>query len=741
MNAPDFSQLDRRSFFKASALAGGGFVLGLYFRSAGEVFGVVANTTDNTARVFTPNAFIRITPDGVVTLVAKNPEVGQGVKTSLPMIIAEELEVGMNQVVIEQAGLNPQLGPQFAGGSTSIPMNFESLRRAGAVARTMLIEAAAQTWGVPANECYADSGAVIHRATKRRLGYGELATKAATLPVPDENSVRLKEPEEFKLLGSRVGGVDNPAIVTGQPLFGIDQKLPGMLYATFDKCPVFGGKITTANLERVQSLPGVRAAFQLEGGDLKGLLPGVAIVAESTWAAFSARRQLRVTWQEGNVEGRDSDSYAEAATALAKTPGKVLRNDGDVGATLARCAHRVEAAYAYPYISHATLEPQNCTAWFKDGIIEIWAPTQNPGSGQNLVARSLNLPKDKIKVHVTRIGGGFGRRLDNDYMVEAAAIAQRVGVPVKLTWTREQDFQHDFYRPAGWHFLRGGVGADGKLAAWHNHFVTVGLNGTSDPSSSARMGPGEFPARFLNHYRLEQSIIDTNVPTGPLRAPGSNALAFVFQSFIDELAHAAGRDPLAFKLDLLGEDREVAAPPGSREGPSYNATRMKRVLRLAAEKSGWGEKLPRGHGKGIAFHFSHQGYVAEVAEVSVDQDGTLIVHRVTAAVDVGPIVNLSGAETQVQGAIIDGLSAAWLQEMTFERGRAVQSNFHDYSILRLADAPAAIDVHFVKSEFPPTGLGEPALPPALPAICNAIFAACDKRVRSLPISKSDLRWS
>jgi isoquinoline 1-oxidoreductase beta subunit len=737
MNHPDLD-FSRREFLKVTALAGGGFALGL---SAGPAaFAQPANALDNTARVFTPNPFIRITPDGVVTIVAKNPEVGQGVKTSLPMIVAEELEVDFEKVVIEQAALDPQLGQQFAGGSLSTPMNYDTLRKAGATARTMLIEAAAQTWGVPAAELEAERGTVLHRATGRRLTYGELATKAATLPIPDEKTIRLKEPDEFRLLGSRVGGIDNPAIVTGQPLFGLDQQVPGMVYAVYQKCPVFGGKVVSANLDQLKAMPGVKDAFVLEGTtNYFGLMPGVAILADSTWAAFKARNALRVTWDEGAGANQSSVGFEARAAELSAQSGQVLRQDGDVAKAFGSAAKIVEAKYSYPYIHHATLEPMNGMAWpTPDGGIEILAPTQTPQGAQDLVAQTLGIPKEKIKVRFTRIGGGFGRRLANDYVVEAAAIAHKAGVPVKLTWTRDQDTQHGHYRPGGWHNFKAALDAAGNVVAWQNHFVTVGLNSEKEPGRSAGMSPAEFPGRWVPNYRFEQSIVNTNVPTGPLRAPGSNAISFVVQSFIDELAHAAGRDPVDFRLALLGEDRIV--PPPSPQGVGYDTKRMKDVLRLCAEKAGWGKKLPRGSGQGVAFHFSHRGYVAEVAEVSVAPDGTLKVHRVTVVSDVGPIMNLSGAENQIQGAVIDGLSAAWLQEITFERGRVMQANFDTYPLLRGVDAPQ-VDVHFIQSRNPPTGLGEPALPPLPPAVCNAIFAATGKRIRSLPLTKQDLRWS
>ncbi|MBL9216406.1 MAG: xanthine dehydrogenase family protein molybdopterin-binding subunit [Opitutaceae bacterium] len=731
--------LSRREFIRVTTLAGGGFALSLAVPEAG--WAQASAGLDDTAKVFTPNAFIKITPENIITILAKNPETGQGVKTSLPMIVAEELDVDFSKVVIEQAGLRPDVGAQSAGGSRSTPENYLALRRAGATARAMLVQAAAQAWNVRVDELETANGVVRHRPTGRTLTYGELATRAAALPVPDEKNVRLKSEAEFRVLGSRVGGVDNPAIVTGRPLFGIDQTLPGMVYAVYEKCPVFGGRVVNANLDRIRRLPGVRDAFVLEGTDvINGLLPGVAIIADSTWAAFSAKRQLQVTWDESAGSGQSSADYEARAAALARTEGTPVRQDGDVDGAFARATKVIEASYHYPFINHATLEPQGCTAWAREGGIEFWTTSQTPASGRDLVARTLRIPPEKLKLNLVRAGGGFGRRLANDYMVEAAAIALRTqGAPVKLTWTREDDMRHCFYRPAAYHHLKGALDAAGRLTAWRNHFVSFGYKNTEQPAPSATLNPNELPARFLAHYRLDQSLIATVVPTGPLRAPGSNGIAFVMQGFIDELAHAGGRDPVEFRLELLGEDRIV--PPGQgQRGAPYHTGRMKGVIRLAAEKSGWGRPLPRGEGRGIAFHFSHSGYVAMVAQVAVTPDGNLKVKRVTAAVDVGPIINLSGAENQIQGSIIDGMSMAWLQEMTYDRGRAVQSNFHDYPLLRSTETPE-MEVHFLQSDNPPTGLGEPAFPVVPPAICNAIFAACGRRVRRLPITRNDLQWT
>jgi isoquinoline 1-oxidoreductase subunit beta len=734
----------RRNFLRQSAAGGTALMLGLY------ADGVLAAVSPG-AHEFAPNAFIRIGSDGTITLVSKQPEIGQGIKTSLPMVFAEELEVDWKDVHVVQGDLNPVYGSQGAGGSTSTPTNYEEFHRLGATARTMLVQAAAQTWNVAPAACHAENGAVVHAATGRKLAYRQLVATAAALPVPDPAQVQRKDPAQYKLLGKRIGGVDNLAVVTGKPLFGIDVQLPGMLYAVYVKCPVFGGKPKSANLDAIKAMPGVKDAFIVAGtANLNGLMPGVAIVATSTWAAFRARRQLKVEWDEGAGAGHSWAGFTAAAQAAAKQPGTtIMRQDGNADRAIAGAAKTVEAAYSYPFISHASMEPQNCTAWFKPatGELELWAPTQNPGSGQALAAATFGIPKEKISLHITRSGGGFGRRLSSDFIVEAAAIAQRVAAPVKLTWTREDDLQHDHFRAGGFHFLRGGVDAAGKVVGWHNHFVTfanrVERDGKSvlQPGSGGSLSGDEFPGRWLANCLLEQTALECSVPMGPWRAPGSNVFAWVFHSFIDELAHAAGRDPLDFRMELLG-DMDMVPGTGER-GVPYNVARMKHVLREVAEKSGWGKRtFPRGQGQGIAFHFSHRGYIAEVAEVTVSRDGKLKVDRVVVVTDIGSqIVNLSGAENQVQGSVIDGLSTLMYPSLDIQNGRIVQSNFHEYPLLRMPETPPQIDVHFLKTDYPVTGLGEPALPPLAPAVCNAIFAATGKRVRELPLSRTDLSWS
>lgn len=690
--------------------------------------------------VVVPGSFIQIASTGMVTLIAKNPEMGQGIKTALPMILAEELDVDWKMVSVVQADLNEtKYGSQSAGGSRSTPNNWDLLRRVGASGRMLLMTAAAEQWMVPVAELSTELGRVVHAGSGRSLGYGELAAKAASLPAPDLAKVPLKDPKKFRLIGQSLPIIDQPSMVTGKPIYSIDFKLPGMLYAVFEKCPVFNGKALSANLDAVRGLPGVKHAFLVEGnGDVNSLVSGVAIVATKWWYANEARKSLKVTWEEGPNASHSSAGYgAKAAELFAQKPAFSIRKDGDVDAALAGAAKTVDAKYTFPFISHAQLEPGNCTAKFDGGKLELWAPSQTPGRGMQMAAQALGLEPAAVTVHQMRTGGGFGRRLANDYLVEAAWIAKQIpGVPVKLLWTREDDMRHDFYRPAGFQHMRGGVDAAGKLVAWHDHFVSFG-EGEKFVSSS-NISPGEFPAQFVPNFGVEATLIPTGVPTGPLRAPRSNSLAWVIHSFIDELAHAAGKDPVQFRLDLLGEPRVVG-----KGMEAYDAGRMRKVLETVAERSGWGKrKLAKGRGMGVGFHFSHSGYFAEVAEVSVDSVNRVKVHKVWAVGDVGShIIHPSSGTNQVEGAIIDGLSELMNQEITIAKGRTVQSNYHQHQAVRMKQAPAEIDVHFVRSEHAPTGLGEPPLPPLLPAVCNAIFAACGKRVRTLPLSKEGFKWA
>ena len=729
---PAPTRASRRVFLKATAAAGGGMLLSLYL--PGLAGGAAADEAQSPSVRVT--AYVSIAPDNVVTIMAKNPEIGQGVKTMLPMLVAEELDVDWSQVRTRQADLNPALyGNQHAGGSTSTPQNWDPLRRAGAAARQMLVTAAAKRWNVAESECETGSGQVRHVPSGRTLTYGALASDAAALPVPDLHNVKLKDPKAYKIIGHSIPGVDSPLVVKGEPLFGIDTTVPDMLYAVFQKCPVFGGKFVKANLDEVKTLPGVRQVFVVKGGsNLAGLMPGVAVVADSWWHADKARRKLDIQWDEGPTSRQNSVGFAQQAAALgARAPQHSLRNDGDVASALGSAAKVIEADYAYPFIAHAPLEPMNCTARVADGKVEIWAPTQNPEPGRKLVAQTLGVDEKNITVHMTRVGGGFGRRLMTDYMAEAAWIAKEAGVPVKLLWTRADDMQHDFYRPGGFHFLKAGLDSAGKVVAWQQHFVSYGRNGKFAPS--ADLSPDTFPAKRVPNLSYGASLIPLGVPTGPLRAPGDNALAFVFQSFIDELAHAAGKDPLQFQIDLLGKDELL---PG--KGAGFNTARARGCLEKVREVSGWGKRtLPERTGLGVAVYYSHLGYFAEVVEAAVTDDGKVKINKVWAVGDIGNhVINPTAAINMSQGAILDGFAQALHQRITIEGGRVVQSNFDTFPLLRMGQA-APIEVHFIQSNNSPTGLGEPPLPAAIPALCNAIFAATGKRIRSLPIDTALLR--
>ena len=738
--------LDRRSFLKISAIAGGGFVLGLYESPLG-----LAQARGRFALPpLQPRAFVHIAPDGSVTIMAKNPEAGQGVKTELPMLIAEELDVDWKDVRVEQAEGNDKLyGFQFLGGSIATPMNWVPLRQVGAAWRQMLVSTAATAWSVPESECTTKAGRVLHSASDRSAGYGELVAKAAALTPPSLDSVKLKDPANYTIIGTSRSGVDNCAIVTGKPIFGIDVELPGMLHAVLHKCPVFGGKVKMANTQDIAKMPGVRKVMIVDGTLTNdtilplnpGLEPGVAILADTWWQAQSARTSLKVEWEYGAGTYQSSAAFAQQAAGALKQPfGQTVRSYGDAEAQLQQAAKVVSATYSYPFLPHNTLEPQGSTASFKDGTLEIWSTTQDPAAVRRMTAQITGISESSVKVHMIRAGGAFGRRYVNDDDVEAAWLSKQVGRPVKITWSREDDMTHDSYRPAGVVGLKAGLDAKGSIVAWREHFVTFGdgkrtiLNGSVDPN--------EFPAAFIPAYLLGMSnSIPFRTRTGPLRAPGANASAFVLQSFMDELAFASGRDPLELQLELLSRQPASGFEFQANSPFSLNPERLRGVLELVAEKSNWRkQKREKGRGMGIAAFFCHQSYFAEVAEVSVNAQNQITVHRIWAAGDVGShVINPRAAENQAFGGIIDALSQME-QEITFAKGQVEQDNFDKQAMLRMRQAPK-IEVYFRKTQFSPTGLGEPMLPPVIPAVTNAVFAATGKRIRTLPLKRSGFAFA
>ena len=690
--------VDRREFLKTGAAAGATLVLGLYL-PAFDPRGAHAATAPEP---FKPNAWIEIGPDGAVTIWTGRSEMGQGVRTAMPMIVAEELEADWTRVRVAQADADPAYGDQFTVGSRSVRSGFEPLRKAGAAAREMLIGAAALTWNVPRDACRARNGMVEHMPTGRRLGYGDLAARAATLAVPADPP--LKSPSEFRLLGASMPRVDTPDKVSGAAVFGMDVRVPGMVYAAVARCPVFGGRVKGFDPAPALAVPGVQRVVQISSG--------VAVVAAGTWAAFQGKQALKIEWDEGATARWSSDGIWSAFAAAAERPGEVVQAVGDVDANLKAAARTVEAVYQAPYLAHACMEPMNCTAHVRDGRGEIWAPTQNPQGVRASAAQVTGLPVESVTVHVTYLGGGFGRRGGpTDYATEAVELAHKIQVPVQVVWTREDDIQNAVYRPATYNVLRAGLDARGAPVAWSHRLV-----GPVGGSFLLTRGADEliYP---VPHFRLERATVDAGVPIGPWRGVGPSQNGWVVESFVDELAHAAGKDPYAYRRDL------VASQP-----------RLLRVLDLAAQHAGWGSAPPAGRSRGIALWRFGETFLAHVAEVSVASDGAVRVHRVVCAADCGILVNPDTVEAQLQSAIVYGLTAALYGEITIERGRVVQSNFSDYRMLGLAETPE-MEVHLVRSEAAPGGVGEAGLPPIAPAVCNAIFAGTGKRIRRLPIGR------
>jgi len=742
------SSVSRRAFLKTSGGTGASLVLCFYLPLRADALAAAATASGDA---FAPNAWLEIASGGEIKIWCGKSEMGQGVRTSLPMIVAEELCCDWQRVRVVQADLDAKYGNQLTGGSLSVRTSYESLRKAGAAAREMLISAATAQWNVPRSECRAESSLITHGPTQRKIAYEKLLAAASALqPSADPP---LKNPSDFTLIGKPTRRTDSAAKVTGAAKFGLDTRVPGMLVASIERSPVYGGSPRRFNVDEVKSAPHVRAVLEVKSvhlthqfGETSGpgsrnySCAGVAVVADSTWAAMQARKLLKVEWNEPPIASESTASLSEKMLRLASEPGTVIRNDGDFDKVHA-AATKIEAVYEVPFLAHATMEPMNCTAHFHDGECELWAPTQVPAAAAESVASALGIPRERVKVHVTFIGGGFGRRLIQDYAVEAALISRDAGAPVQVVWSREDDIRHDFYRPAAVHVLHAGLDAQGQLVSWRHRGSSPSIetfyNGTGiSPQAAAQVDSLDFPALLIPNFRLEFTVAESGMPLGYWRSVDASGNQFVVSSFFDEAAHAAGRDPLEFLLAAFGPPRKI--PVGN--GETLDVGRRRGVIELAAEKSNWHQPLPAGRGRGLAAAFGWGSYVAQVAEVSCDTNkGTLRVDRVVCAIDCGLAVNPLSVKAQMESAINFGLAQTLKSAITVSGGKVDQSNFHDYEVLRLNDAPPVIEVHIVPSAESPGGCGEPGVPPVAPAVANAIFAATGKRVRRLPIRAADLR--
>jgi isoquinoline 1-oxidoreductase beta subunit len=720
--------ISRREFVVRSAVAGAGLVIGVRLAPL-----ATAQEDSKAPKKPVPNPFdawIHVKPDGKISLVVAKSEMGQGIKTGLAMILAEEAEVDLNSVSVVQAETRPDLYPHLGtGGSGSTMESFMPLRRAGATVRELMITAAAAKWNVPRAECVAKKGGVVHAKSSRQASYGELADAAEKLPRPDPEKVPLKDASKFEVIGHPVPRVDVPSKVNGSAQFGLDVRVPEMVFAVVARCPTFGGKAAKFDAAKAKAIPGVRDVFEIPAlGADKFTAGGIAVVADSTWTAMKAREALDITWDHGAAVSESSDGMKEALRTAAQKPGKRVRNDGDVDAVLSNGAKKVEAVYELPLLAHATMEPMNITVHAKGGEAEVWAPTQSPDWVQGTVANVLGIEPPKVVVHTTLMGGGFGRRYMADFPAEAAQIAKVVGKPVQLVWTREDDMTHDFYRPAACHHMRGAV-ADGRPVAWFHTLTSTSIRGYWDPKadpSRQEVGGAEQMPYAIKNVRLEYNPVASAVPRAWWRSVENSFNGFAVESFIDELAVAAGEDPVEFRKKLLVKPANWKR----KNEDDVDPARLRGVLELAAEKSGWRNPLPKGRGRGIAAFCSFGSYFAEVAEVTV-KGNDFKIDRIVAAVDCGQVVNPESVRSQTEGAIIYGLSAALKNEITIKNGAVEQTNFDGYDPIRISEAPA-IEVHLVKSSEDPGGMGEPGLPPLAPAIANAIFAASGQRLRRLP---------
>jgi len=735
--------VDRRTFLKTGAAGGAALLIG---------FHLPARASDPAQEQEKPpinplNAWVRITPDNRVTLILAKSEMGQGIMTALPMILAEELCLDWKQVSIEQASTNPKIYDHGTGGSGSVGGSWLPLRQAGAAAREMLITAAAKKWEVGTDTCKAKNGYVVHGHPERSYKYGELVADAALLPIPNFKEVPLKNSRDFTIVGHETHRVDAASKATGTAIFGIDARPAGLLYAVIARCPVFYGKVASFDATKAKAVPGVRDVFQIEtSGRGASTTGGVAVVADSSWAAMQGRKALEVKWDEGAAASESTEELRNQFIANAAKPGKIVRNEGDANAALASSSKKVEAIYELPFAAHVCMEPMNCTVHIQADRAEAWVPTQAPQWAQGVIAEAAKLPQEKVTVHTTLMGGGFGRRYQADFVMEAAQVAKTAGKPVMVLWTREDDMQHDFYRPASYHKCQGVLDAKGNLAAWKHFQTSTSIASKWNDKGEEDNGKGEFGTGATIPYatpnlRIEYTLAHSSAPRAWWRSVEHSSSGFVVESFVDELAAAAGQDPLAFRLKLIGESRKIPQFQGEAGAPPLDTARLKAVLQLAADKAGWGKPLAEGEGRGIATFFSFDTYTAAVAEVSL-RSGNLKIKRLVCSVDCGRVVNPNGVRAQVESAAIYALTATLKDVITVERGRIVQSNFNDYQMMRMKEAPP-IEVHLISSEEKPTGIGEPTVPVIAPALCNAIFNATRKsgkevRIRRLPIRAEDL---
>jgi isoquinoline 1-oxidoreductase subunit beta len=728
--------LNRRAFVVAGSAAGAGILIGVSIPG----LSLLAQENQQGAQKPVPNPFVawvHVKPTGEISLIVAKSEMGQGIHTGLAIPLAEEAEVDLNHVTVEQAETRPDIYTHMGtGGSHSTRQNYMAYRRAGATVRELMITAAAAKWNVPREQCFARDGAVLHRSSTQKATYGELVEAASKLPLPNPEKLPLKKESEFRLIGHQVPRVDIPAKINGRAQFGLDVRVPDMLFAVIARCPTFGGKPAKFDAGKAKAMAGVRGVFEIPAlGAGTFTAGGIVVVADSTWQAMQARRALEIAWDHGSATSESSETLSETLKTAASNAGKRLRNDGDVDAALSATTKHIEAVYEFPFQAHATMEPMNITIHRREGECEVWAPTQSPDWVQRVVAEIIGLEAKRVIVHTTFMGGGFGRRYMADYPAEAAQIAKEINRPVQLVWTREDDMTHDFYRPASCHRLRGAVDEHGRPIVWSHTLASTSIYGLWHPEQNKpeelEIGGAKQMPYAIPNVRLEFNDVPTVVPRAWWRSVEHSFNGFVVESFIDELAAEAHRDPVEFRRSLLA-GREGAKP--TDEDDPY-IPRLLRVLNVAAEKSGWGTPLPKGSGRGIAVYFSFGSYICEVAEVSVSQQKGLQIHRIVAVVDCGTVVNPEGVRAQTESGIIYGLSAALKNAITIKRGAVEQSNFTDYDPIRINEAPP-IEVHLAPSGDECAGMGEPALPPLAPAIANAIYAATGQRLRKLPFQLS-----